>query len=103
MRLRKKWPPKQEIGDGGETIQRWSANWELCDYPGLCLSKLKPSGQASAGWSFSCPAIVWVEDEQQSGYQQGLILFEHLKGQVFVTRLEALQALKAALTLLGDE
>ena len=100
--LRKSWPPKQEIDDDGSILQRWSATWEVVEYPGLFLGKSKSSDAKHAAWSFWCRGGYSSDEQVLAEIKQALALFPHLEGQAFATRREALQALEMVLITTGD-
>jgi len=103
IRLRKSWPPKQDIDDDGSVLERWSANWEILDYPGLFLARRRDSGTQRPYWSFSCNAAYLPTEKQPQEFERAIGLFPLLQGQLFITRREALQALRASEVVLKSK
>ena len=95
--LRKSWPPRTDIDDDGSTFTRWSANWEIMEYPGLFLSKGKGTDEHTASWRFTCLAAYLPKHRQTPELHQAILLFRKLDYQRFATRREALQALEAVI------
>lgn len=101
----------------GSRERNWgSAWWEVSDFPGVIIynDQLDPTNRIY-GWrveyaNLEDPNSIWWmlvggRDEQDPGqiHPQASAVAQHLKGQVFPTRQEALQAVEVALLLIKAE